>query len=143
MSEVNFFFPEPVSVLRNRTVLKAFLRRLTKKEGHRLDSLNYVFCDDERLLEINQDFLKHHDLTDIITFTFSETPGSIVGEIYISVPRVRENARLFGTSFTRELHRVVFHGLLHLCGYKDKLKSDQLVMRGKEDHYLDLYFKSR
>lgn len=143
MSGINFFFPEPVSVLRNRTQLKTFLRSLARKEGHRIDSLNYVFCDDARLLEINQDFLDHHDLTDIITFHFSETKGLIEGEIYISAPRVRENAGSFGTSFTRELHRVIFHGLLHLCGYKDKLKSDQQVMRGKEDHYLDLYFKSR
>lgn len=142
MSEINFFFPTPAPVLKNRAVLKSFLRRLAKKEKHRISSLNYVFCDDAHLLEINQGFLNHHDLTDIITFHFSEAPGVIEGEIYISVPRVRENARSFHTTFTRELHRVIFHGLLHLCGYKDKLKSDQLVMRGKEDHYLDLYFKS-
>ena len=143
MSDLNFFFPEPVPSLRNRTVLKTFLHSLARKERHQLGSLQYVFCDEERLLQINQDFLDHHDLTDIITFTYSDQPGKIEGEIYISVPRVRENSKIFGTSFSRELHRVIFHGLLHLCGYKDKLKSDQQVMRGKEEHYLDLYFKKR
>ena len=143
MSELQFFFPEPVPALRNRTVLKSFLRGLARREAHRIDSLQYIFCDDKQLLGINRDFLNHHDLTDIITFTYSEQAGRIVGEIYISVPRVRENASIYGSSFTRELHRVIFHGLLHLCGYKDKLKADQQVMRGKEDHYLDLYFKTR
>jgi probable rRNA maturation factor len=143
MSDIHFFFPEPVPALRNRTALKSFLKALAKKEKHRIGSLQYVFCDDDRLLQINQDFLDHHDLTDIITFTYSEVTGLIEGEIYISTTRVRDNARIFGTSFTRELHRVIFHGLLHLCGYKDKLKADQQLMRGKEDHYLDLYFKKR
>ena len=143
MSDLHFFFPEPVSSLRNRTELKDFLVRLARKEGRRIGSLQYIFCDDALLLQINKDFLNHHDLTDIITFTYSDDPSLIEGEIYISVPRVRENAGLFGTTVTRELHRVIFHGLLHLCGYKDKLKTDQVVMRGKEDHYLDLYFKSR
>jgi rRNA maturation RNase YbeY len=143
MNDIHLFFPEPEPSLRNRNALKSFLGTLAKKEGHRIRSLQYVFCDDARLLQINQDFLNHHDLTDIITFTYSEDPKVIEGEIYISVTRVRENAVLFGSSIQRELHRVIFHGLLHLCGYKDKLKADRQVMRGKEDYYLDLYFKTR
>ena len=142
MSDIQFFFPTTASSLKNRTALKAFLRGLAKKEGYRIASLNYVFCDDAYLLRINQNFLNHEDLTDIITFHFSESKGVIEGEIYISVPRVKENAGIFNVSITREMHRVIFHGLLHLCGYKDKLKSDTMVMRSKEDHYLDLYFKS-
>jgi rRNA maturation RNase YbeY len=141
MSDIRFFFPEPVSVLRQRTELKSFLEGLARKEKRTIRSLVYVFCDDPYLLQINRDFLNHDDLTDIITFTYSPDPKRIEGEIYISVTRVRENARIFGTSFTRELHRVIFHGLLHLCGYKDKLNADQALMRKKEDHYLDLYFR--
>jgi probable rRNA maturation factor len=141
MADIRFFFPEPVPALRDRTALKTFLDNMARREKRKVDSLVYVFCDDAYLLQINQDFLNHNDLTDIITFTYSPDPKRVEGEIYISVQRVRENARVFGTSFNRELHRVVFHGLLHLCGYKDKLNADQLVMRKKEDHYLDLYLR--
>jgi probable rRNA maturation factor len=141
MPDIRFFFPEPVPALRNRTALKSFLDELARKEKHSVDSLVYVFCDDAYLLGINNDFLQHDDFTDIITFTYGTESRRIVGEVYISVQRVRENARVFETSFNRELHRVMFHGLLHLCGYKDKLNADQALMRKKEDQYLDLYLR--
>jgi probable rRNA maturation factor len=141
MSEIHFFFPVQVSVLRERQQLKKFLQKLARIEGFKIDQLQYVFTSDEQVLKINRSFLKHDDLTDIITFSFSEDQGSISGEVYISVPRVKENAQVFGATFKRELHRVIFHGLLHLCGYKDKLRADQRLMRAREEHYLDLYFK--
>ena len=107
-----------------------------------LADLNYVFCSDEFLLNINQRFLQHDFYTDIITFDLSEPhPAAISGEVYISVDRVRENAVLNANEFLEEALRVMFHGALHLCGYKDKTKSEIKLMREKEDHYLRLFEK--
>ncbi|MEJ0031379.1 MAG: rRNA maturation RNase YbeY [Bacteroidota bacterium] len=99
--------------------------------------MSYVFCTDKYLLEINQQYLNHDTLTDIITFDFTE-PGSrlLEGEIYISVPRVRENAKGLGEDFIKELHRVIIHGVLHLVGYGDKGKKKKEEMRKREDKYL-------
>jgi rRNA maturation RNase YbeY len=102
--------------------------------------VDFIFCSDEYLLKINREYLKHDDFTDIITFDLSEREGRLVSEIYISVERVRENAAHFGVGFEKELHRVMFHGLLHLCGYKDKSVEEVKVMRGKEEEYLQQYF---
>jgi probable rRNA maturation factor len=137
---VDFHFLEPAS-LKDRQILKAFLRSLFKKEGTKLDSLRYIFCSDKYLLEINRQYLNHDDYTDIITFNLSDSPAPVSGEIYISVDRVKDNARKFNTSFRQELHRVIFHGALHLCGYKDKSSKDEKLMREKENQYLALYFK--
>jgi len=104
-----------------------------------LGSLDLIFCSDAYLLQINQDFLGHSDLTDIITFDLSDQHQS-AAEIYISVDRVRDNAKTFGVSVENELHRVIFHGVLHLCGYKDKKPGDIKVIRAKEDEYLQKYF---
>jgi rRNA maturation RNase YbeY len=98
-----------------------------------------VFCSDRELLKINRTFLKHDFYTDIITFDLSESK-TIQGEIYISVDRVRDNARKLETTFNSELHRVIFHGALHLCGYKDKDKQSRLKMRVREEYYLNQYF---
>ncbi len=106
-----------------------------------LESLNYIFCTDEYLIEVNQQFLQHDYYTDIITFDLSEQGGPIVGEIYISIDRVRDNARANATKVYEELHRVIFHGALHLCGYKDKKPAEIREMRAKEDYYLAKYFK--
>ena len=105
-------------------------------------NLTYVFCSDEDLLEINRTYLKHDYFTDIITFDLSFTKKEIIGEIYISVDRVRENAGRFNSTLRKELHRVIFHGALHLCGYRDKNLQEQKVMRAKEDEYLKLYFSN-
>ncbi|HVU85535.1 MAG TPA: rRNA maturation RNase YbeY, partial [Puia sp.] len=121
--------------------LKSFISTLFKKEGKKLDEISYIFCSDDYLLEINRQYLKHDYYTDIITFGLSEPGQPINAEIYISVDRIKDNAREFKTSFKRELHRVIFHGALHLCGYKDKKKEDQQVMRKMEDKYLTQYFE--
>lgn len=105
-------------------------------------ALDYIFCTDEYLLGINQQFLKHDTLTDIITFDLSDSIDELMGEIYISVERVRENAQKFGVNYNDELHRVIFHGALHLCGFKDKKEADRLEMRRMEDKCLREYFKS-
>jgi rRNA maturation RNase YbeY len=119
--------------------LKDAVADLMENEGRAFESLDYIFCNDEYLLEINQAYLKHDDLTDIITFDLSDNPAMIKGEIYISVERVQDNSLLFNTSFRDELARVVFHGALHLCGYKDKSKKEQMEIRQKEDQYLKTF----
>jgi len=129
------------SQLLHKTKLKLQIEQLFKKERVLLDSLTYVFCSDEYLLKINREFLKHDFYTDIISFDLSEKPVGVIGEIYISLDRVKENAAGLGTSFSEELLRVLFHGALHLCGYRDKKKAEITEMRKKEEQYLRLYKK--
>lgn len=138
---IQFNFLEPVS-LKDRVRLKKFLTSLFKKEGKVLDELQYIFCSDPYLLEINRQYLNHDYYTDIITFDLGEKSQPINAEIYISVDRVRENAGDYNSSLKRELHRVIFHGALHLCGYKDKRPQDQKLMRKMEEKYLELWFRS-
>ena len=137
-SKVYFFYEKRGFPLENRTGLKSFIEGVFKREKKGLATINYIFCSDKRLLEINKTYLKHDYLTDIITFDLSEGPAT-TGEIYISIDRVRENARNNKVSFKNELHRVIFHGALHLCGYKDKKRGDVLQMRQKEEQLLGLY----
>ncbi|WP_240965766.1 rRNA maturation RNase YbeY [Pseudoflavitalea sp. G-6-1-2] len=120
--------------------MKSFIIDLFKKEKKKAGELSFVFCSDAYLLEINKQYLKHNYYTDIITFDLSQTPGVISGELYISVDRVKDNAQNFNVSFKEELHRVIFHGALHLCGYKDKTEKEEALMRKMEDKYLRLYF---
>ena len=125
--------------LPNRLNLKRFLIRMFGEEGTELESLTYVFCTDEYLLKINQDFLQHDYLTDIISFPLSEPGQPVQGEIYISYPRVIENASTYQTPTLTELHRVSFHGALHLCGYSDLSPEQKKEMTQMEDKYLSLY----
>lgn len=141
MPNIYFFTQNTTLPLRDRTRLKAFLARLAKKEGKSLGSLNYIFCTDKALLDINRQYLKHDFYTDIITFDLSESPSTLSGEIYISIDRVRDNAKTLGVSVKEELHRVIFHGLLHLCGYRDKKPGEIKEMRAKEGYYLQQYLK--
>ena len=129
--------------LKNRKPLKDFLNLLAKSEKQDFSELNYIFCSDEELLEINKRFLNHNYYTDIITFNLSANNNDlIIGEIYISIDRVKENAKTYNTSVAMELHRVIFHGILHLCGYKDKTHDQKRKMTQKENHYLKKYFTS-
>ena len=123
-----------------RKDLKQFLLKQCRKEGKKIESLNFIFCSDEYLLRINQQFLGHDNYTDIITFELSQSDAPVSAEILVSVDRVKENAHLYSTSFTRELHRVIFHGALHLCGYKDKTLKQSQQMRSKEDELLNKYW---
>lgn len=138
--KIKFFFPYRTS-LAHRSGLKEFIKAIFRKEGKPLEELNYVFCSDRELLRINKDFLHHNYYTDIITFDLSESKKAIRGEIYISAERVRDNAQQLGVSFNCELHRVIFHGVLHLCGYGDKSEELSRIMRKREDFYLNQYFK--
>ena len=135
---VQFHFLVPVS-FSQRTLVKEVIRDLFKKEKTRLKQLQYIFCSDEYLLQINKEHLQHNYYTDIITFDLSDTPEAVTGEIYISVDRVKDNAQNYEVSLKQELLRVIFHGALHLCGYKDKSEKDQVTMRKAEDKYLHYY----
>lgn len=130
--------------LKDKRKLSAYLDGLIKKHLKKVNKagLDYIFCTDEHLLGMNRQFLKHNTLTDIITFDLSEGTDELKGEIYISAERVRENALKFGVSYNEELHRVIFHGALHLCGFKDKKEADRLEMRKMENRCLREYFKS-
>lgn len=140
-AKVTFHFLGVKFPFKNRTVLKEFLTDLFEREGKVLTSLDYIFCSDEHLLQMNRDFLQHDYYTDIITFEMAaHKTDPTEGEVYISSDRVRDNAINFDTSFERELHRVIFHGALHLCGFRDKTTAQQKLMRAKEDEYLELYF---
>ncbi len=141
---VRFYEQDVTSGLKNKRKLSTFLDKLV--HGHLKDvkkvSLNYIFCDDEYLLQMNQQYLDHNTLTDIITFDLSESKQALQGEIYISIERVKENAGKFEVPYHDELHRVIFHGALHLCGFKDKKAADQQIMRSNENSCLDLYRKA-
>lgn len=128
----SFYFPF-------RTPLKLCILQLFKEEGIEIEKVVYVFCTDSYMLEINKSHLNHDTYTDIITFQYAAAPEPVLSEIYISVERVKENAKLFRTSFLQELYRVMFHGALHLCGYKDKAKKEVSLMRMKEEYYLQKF----
>lgn len=113
------------------------------QEGYELESLSIVFCSDNYLHSINLQYLQHDTFTDIITFDYAHDPKLIHGELYISYQRVKENAYQLHIPIYKELHRVLFHGILHLLGYKDKLKQDEEIMRNKEEYYLRLYFSNK
>ncbi|MET2986442.1 rRNA maturation RNase YbeY [Aureibaculum conchae] len=123
--------------LEHKSNLTNWLSDVITSENYSLDHVNYVFCDDSYLSDINVKYLKHNTLTDIITFNYN-LGKTICSDIYISVDRVRENAKTFKVSFQNELHRVMVHGILHLCGYNDEKETEKLQMRKKEDYYLSL-----
>lgn len=136
---VQFHFETKSSYPRQRRHLQTFLASLFKKEQVSIASLNYIFCSDAYLLNINQQFLKHDDYTDIITFNLGQEKEPVQGEVYISLERVAENSQSLRLPFHQELHRVIFHGALHLCGYKDKTAAEAKLMRKMEDYYLLRY----
>lgn len=137
--QVQFHFQTQV-ILKQRKVLKQFISNMFRLEKVQSQSLSIVFCTDKFLLDINQQYLQHNYFTDIITFTLSPTLAPIEGEIYISTETVYRNAKDYDVSTREELHRVIFHGVLHLCGYLDSTLKQKKLMRQKEDAYLELYF---
>jgi probable rRNA maturation factor len=137
-NEISFNIVDVSYTLRSKTKLKDWVVSTIKKEKRIAGTISYNLCSDKYLLKMNQEHLKHDYYTDIITFDFCE--GSIVsGDIYISLDRVRDNAD--GSGMLKELYRVIIHGVLHLCGYKDKKPQDAKQMRAKEDYYLSLLSK--
>ncbi|MRT15431.1 rRNA maturation RNase YbeY [Vitellibacter sp. q18] len=134
MIEFNF---ETEFKLKESSKLKKWIANTIASEGFQLGDISYVFCDDAYLLKLNQDYLNHDTLTDIISFDYRMNK-EINGEIYISVERVAENAKDFSIDFYTELHRVMIHGILHFCGFKDKTQSEEQKMRQREDEALKL-----
>lgn len=124
--------------LEDELLYSTWLSLIVSSESKLLGELTYVFCDDEYLHKLNIDYLEHDTLTDIITFDYCE--GSLIsGDIFISIERVTENASDFNVPFSEELLRVMAHGTLHLCGYKDKSDQDVLLMRSKENEKIKLF----
>lgn len=124
--------------LDNEVAFENWISRVIASESKELGEISYIFCDDEYLHKINVAYLNHDDLTDIISFDYSE--GKIVqGDIFISIERVKDNAQDFNVSFDEELKRVMIHGVLHYCGYKDKSEADEKIMRSKEDEKVAMF----
>jgi len=132
------FFSEIKFKLQQKRTIKNWLIEVAKQEKKKIGNLNVIFYNDKQLLEINKQYLNHDTLTDIITFDYSEKE-LLHGDIFISVERVKENAQKFNVSFEEELGRVMAHGILHLCGYKDKNNNEKKLMKQKEEEALLLY----
>ncbi|GJH41787.1 endoribonuclease YbeY [Capnocytophaga sp. HP1101] len=136
----SFFNETPFVFPYNKNAVKRWVKQVALSEGKEAGAINYIFCDDEYLHKINVEYLQHDTLTDIITFDYTE--GKVLNsDIYISVERVKENAEIFQVPFPKELLRVLAHGLLHLCGYKDKTPEDSALMRSKEEEMMQLFEK--
>lgn len=116
---------------------RKWIELAAKAEGKKVGEISIIFCSDEELLEVNVEYLNHNYYTDIITFDYCEG-NTISGDLFISLDRVRENGEEFGGGFTKELSRIIIHGVMHLCGYKDKSEGEAVKMREREDHYLEV-----
>ena len=124
--------------LDNETQYEEWISRIIESEGFDEGEINYIFCDDEYLHKINVEYLDHDTLTDIISFDY--TVGNLIqGDIFVSIERIRENADDFKVSFDDELRRVLSHGVLHYCGYKDKSEADEVLMRTKEEEKMQMF----
>ncbi|MCF8229511.1 MAG: rRNA maturation RNase YbeY [Bacteroidales bacterium] len=138
MAEIRFFFEGIKKISLAEISLRRFLKEMTKEEGRDLNELNYIFCDDERLLQINKEFLKRDYYTDVISFDLSDDE-KIKGDIYISEERIRDNAGIYGQNIEKERDRVIFHGFLHLIGYRDQTEEEKREMSRKENEYIAAY----
>ncbi len=132
---INYFFEETPSFT-VETATTQWLEALIAEEGKKVGEIAYIFCDDEYLLSVNKTYLQHDFYTDIITFDYVKG-HTINADIFVSLPRVLENSESLSTSYDQEFHRVLAHGLLHLCGYKDKTEQEESLMRQKENFYLE------
>jgi probable rRNA maturation factor len=134
-----YFFLEEVSyTLRQKRNIRTWIIQTAENEEYKIGILNYILTNDDILVQLNKEYLRHFTLTDIITFDLSESTGLLTGDIYISVDRARENAKKFKDSLSNEIKRLMIHGVLHLMGYKDKSQTERELMRAKEEYYLSL-----
>lgn len=140
MQKVFFHTADRSLTIKNKTSVKRYIEYLFKQEKKELDRIDYIYCSDEYLLEMNKNHLNHDYLTDILTFELSPTEIT-EAEVYISLDRVKDNAKELQLPLLDETLRVIFHGALHLCGYLDKTAKDEQIMRKKEDHYIKDYLK--
>jgi len=135
---VRFFEESTLYRFRGKRKIRKWIENTVKLEGGVPGDINIILCSDEFLCGLNFKYLKHNTLTDTITFPFEDGAGFLTGDIYISLPRVRDNAKKFNQTLSKELHRVMIHGVLHLTGHKDKTLKDKAEMTGREDYYLSL-----
>lgn len=136
MAAIHFFSEDVDFVPKSKMNLRAWIKQTAEDEGYTVGELNFIFCSDAYLLTVNQEFLQHDTFTDIVTFDHSERAGRLAGDIFISIDRVKDNASSFKVREADELHRVIIHGVLHLCGYGDKTVKEKAAMTAREDHYL-------
>ena len=135
MSRTEIFYEDIQPLKLRKSNVAKYVKALIISENRKHGEIAIILCSDKYLLNINIEYLKHNYYTDIITFNYVEG-NTISGDLFISIDRVKENSEQFNTSFTKELYRVIFHGLLHLAGYNDKTDEEKKIMRGKEDLYL-------
>lgn len=138
MAKINFFTEDFEFRISSKTIIRTWITHVIEDHKKHIKSINYIFCSDDFLLSMNKRYLNHNTYTDIITFNQSSVPDYIEADIYISIPRVRENAFSLKVPFATELNRVIIHGVLHLVGINDKSENEKLEMRKSEDHYLVL-----
>jgi len=138
MDQINFFYEDTAFELPHKEIIASWVAHTITSENFELSEINYIFCSDEYLHQINVDYLQHDYYTDIITFDNSEKEGVVESDIFVSIERVQDNAEDQGIPFETELRRVIIHGVLHLVGYKDKTDVEQTEMREKENAYLSL-----
>jgi len=138
MGAVLFFSEDTLFKPKQKAELRKWVNNCVMAEGFKIQEINFIFCTDDYLLEINKNYLDHDTYTDIITFDNGEQNGKVLGDIFISVDRINENAAKFGVSERDELHRVMIHGVLHLLGYTDKDHKTKAQMTDRENHYLGL-----
>ncbi len=143
MNDVIFNSGDRIIPVKNKAGFKKIIQKVFTVEGYKLQTILYIFCSDAYLLQLNKQYLNHDFYTDILTFLISPDNKPIQSEVYISIDRVKENAKIFKTSYQNELLRVMIHGALHLCGYDDQTAKARKQMQKKEDFYLQLYTNSR
>lgn len=137
IKNISFFSEDTAYILKEKAKVREWIHSAVITEGfRRVSELNFIFCSDAYLLDINKQYLNHDTYTDIVTFDSSEEEDVIAGDIFISADRIQENAVKFKVSDRDEMHRVIIHGVMHLCGYLDKKKEDKELMTAKEDEYL-------
>lgn len=137
--KINFIEEDAsISFLKKKEPLKTWIKDVIKNHQHIPVKINYIFCSDEYLLEINKQYLAHDYYTDIITFDNSEYEGEVEADIFVSIDRIKDNAKTLNETFEREFHRVLIHGVLHLLGFKDKTEEEEILMRENENKCLEL-----
>ena len=140
MSLINFYADNLLPRVPSKPKLRAFILQHIATYNKSVYQLNFIFCKDKYLRDLNKESLNHDYNTDILTYDLSHTYNQIIADVYISIDRVKHNAREHNVTYTNELHRVMFHGVLHLLGYKDKTDAEIIIMRKKEDELLNTYF---
>jgi probable rRNA maturation factor len=136
---IRFFSEDIPFTLKNKTGCRKWLNAVILEEGKKGRDINYIFCSDEYLLELNKTYLQHNSFTDILTFPYPDDKKTLSGDIFISIERVKDNALIFHQDFENELKRVMVHGLLHLIGYSDHELQEKAVMTERENHYLEQF----